>query len=302
MKRIIKNLIPPFLYQWIKNIFVKPIQFTPVWTTLSYWPIRGVKVFFDPKGPWQKKLLDSSYDSFFFERLNKINLEGKTIYDIGAHIGFHSLYFARLVGPKGKVYAFEPNPKNVERFKLIQDKNDDIKNNISIFDAAVSDILGIEEFSMSEDVESGRSSGGFIDTADTIWERGVFKQRGFTEIKVKTVPVDLFKEELGITEAPDIIKIDVEGAESLVLKGARETIKKYRPLILLEVHSMLNMFNVVSFLSSLSYELEILKEEKDGRCFIAASEKRSKSTLLLRSSEDATKGPTPFIEARPKKI
>ena len=126
---------------------------------------------------------------------------------------------------------------------------------------------------MSEDIESGRSSGGFIDTADTIWERGAFKQRGFTETKVRTVPLDLFKKELGIQEAPDLIKIDVEGAESLVLLGAKNTLLNKKPIILLEVHSMLNMFNVVLILSSLSYELEIIKEETDGRCFIEARPK-----------------------------
>ena len=42
--------------------------------------------------------------------------------------------------------------KNVERLKLIRDKNNDIRNTVSIFDVAVSDILGSEEFSMSEDI------------------------------------------------------------------------------------------------------------------------------------------------------
>ena len=214
-------------------------------------------MFFDPSGPWQKTIISNTYDTFLFEAVSATAPQGKVIFDIGAHIGFHSVYFARLVGQKGKVYAFEPNPKNVERLKLIRDKNSDIKNIISVYDVAVSNVLGTEKFSMSEDIESGRSSGGFIDTADTIWERNAFKQRGFTEIRVKTVPIDLFKEELGIPEAPNIIKIDVEGAEFLVLRGAEETIKKYHPFILLEVHSMLNMFNVVSFLSSLSYELKI---------------------------------------------
>jgi sulfopyruvate decarboxylase TPP-binding subunit len=122
-------------------------------------------------------------------------------------------------------------------------------------------------------VESGRSSGGFIDTADTIWPRETFKQRGFTEIKVRTVPLDLFKEELGISESPDIIKIDVEGAEHLVLCGAKHTLATKKPVLLLEIHSMLNMFSVVSLLSSLSYELKILKEESDGRCFLEAHPK-----------------------------
>ncbi|MEK7555867.1 MAG: FkbM family methyltransferase [Patescibacteria group bacterium] len=273
MKQLIKNITPPIIYALLRKLLVKPKTFSPKWNTLIYKPLEGLQIFFDPTGPWQKTILNNTYDTFLFKRLNSEALQGKIIYDIGAHIGFHSLYFARLVGPKGKIYAFEPNQKNVERLKLIRDKNNDIRNTVSIFDVAVSDILGSEEFSMSEDIESGRSSGGFIDTADTIWERGAFKQRGFTETKVRTVPLDLFKKELGIQEAPDLIKIDVEGAESLVLLGAKNTLLNKKPIILLEVHSMLNMFNVVLILSSLSYELEIIKEETDGRCFIEARPK-----------------------------
>lgn len=273
MKNFLKEITPPFLYAFLRKHLIKPRTFSPTWNTLTYKPLNGVQIFFDPTGPWQKTILDNTYDTFLFKRLDAYKLEGKVIYDIGAHIGFHSLYFARLVGPKGKVYAFEPNPKNIERLNLIRDKNPDIKNIITVCDVAVSNILGTEEFSMSEDIESGRSSGGFIDTADTIWGREAFAMRGFQEITVSTVPMDLFKQELGIQETPDLIKIDVEGAESLVLLGAKSTLMSKRPVILMEVHSMLNMFNVVSILSSISYEMEIIKEETDGRCFIEARPK-----------------------------
>ncbi len=274
MKQLIKYITPPIIWEFSKKLLVRPRIFSPVWNTLRYKPLNGIQIFFDPTGPWQKTIINNTYDSFLFESLAKENLDAKVIFDIGAHIGFHSLYFARLVGPKGKVYAFEPNPKNAERLNLIREKNTDIKNIISVVDVAVSDVLGTEEFSMSEDIESGRSSGGFIDTADTIWGREAFKMRGFTETKVRTVPLDLFNKELGITESPDLIKIDVEGAESLVLLGAKNTLMTKKPILLLEVHSMLNMFNVVSILSSLSYEMKILKEESDGRCFIEARPKK----------------------------
>lgn len=141
MKQLIKNITPPIVYAPLKRLLVKPKIFSPVWNTLTYKPIDGIQVFFDPTGPWQKTILNNTHETFLFERLRVETLQGKVIFDIGAHVGFHSLYFARLVGPKGKVYAFEPNPKNVERFKLIRDKNDDIRNTISIFDIAVSNCL-----------------------------------------------------------------------------------------------------------------------------------------------------------------
>jgi FkbM family methyltransferase len=274
MKNFIKNITPPILYQWLRKLFLKPRIYTPRWNTLAYAPLKGIQMYFDPTGPWQSKIINNTYDSFLFKRISQLKMEGKIVYDIGAHIGFHSLYFARLVGPKGKVYAFEPNPKNIERLNLIREKNPDIKNIITVCDVAVSNVSGSETFSMSDEVESGRSSGSFIDTADTIWERSAFASRGFNEIQVKTVPMDLFKKELPIEDAPDVIKIDVEGAESLVLSGAKNTLLEKKPIIFLEVHSMQNMFDVVSFLTSLSYGLEIINKEQDGRCFIEARPKK----------------------------
>lgn len=270
MKEIIKKITPPILWSVMRDLFLKKKVFKPIWNTLSYPPLSGIKIYFDPNGPWQKKIIENKYDTFIFERLNSYNLKDKVIYDIGAHIGFHSFYFARIVGENGKVYAFEPNPQNVERMNMILENNQDIKNIVKIFDVAISDKIGSETFSMSGDIESGRSTGGFIDSADTIWERSAFIERGFKDRKVKTFPIDKLEESLGIKDAPDLMKIDVEGAESLVLIGAKSTILSKKPIILMEVHSIMNMFNVTSFLSSISYKIEIIKEESDGRCFIEA--------------------------------
>ena len=111
MKQLIKNITPPIIYALLRKLLVKPKTFSPKWNTLIYKPLEGLQIFFDPTGPWQKTILNNTYDTFLFKRLNSEALQGKIIYDIGAHIGFHSLYFARLVGPKGKIYAFEPNQK-----------------------------------------------------------------------------------------------------------------------------------------------------------------------------------------------
>lgn len=242
----------------------------PRWNTLNYKPLNGIKIFFDQTGPWQSKMIDNSYDTYLFDRVRKMDLKNKVIFDIGAHIGFHSFYFSRLVGPGGKVYAFEPNKYNLERFGLILDNNKDLKQNISIFDSAISDKTGISEFNINSDVESGRSSGNFIDSADTFWSRKTYDQKGFKKTQVKTVSLDSISKELGIYDQPDIIKIDVEGAENLVLSGATQTLTSKRPILFVEIHSISNMFRVTKTLTSLGYKTEMINTDPNGICFIEA--------------------------------
>jgi FkbM family methyltransferase len=220
------------------------------------------------------KMVDGSYDSFVFERLNKMDLRGKVVYDVGAHIGFHSLYFSRIVGKQGKVYAFEPSPKNVERFRTILDKNEGSRNIISIFTKAVSADIGVEVFNINNNIESGRSTGNFLESADTVWERGIYIQKGFTKVQVETVPIDAFKRVLSIKEDPDLIKIDVEGAEYAVLQGAKETLLRKKPVLMIEVHSIANMFSVVTFLNSISYEMELIGKVSHDVCYLEARPKK----------------------------
>jgi FkbM family methyltransferase len=269
MKRILKQVTPPLIFSAFKKILQKPATYTPVWNTFSYAPMEKVTMYFDPKGPWQQKLLSDKYDAYIFNRLKSLNLSGKTIFDVGAHIGFHSFYFSQLVGSKGKVYAFEPHPKNLERIQLCINENKNKVPTPIVVGIALSKTEGVIDFTLNNDIESGRSSGGFIENADTIWEKAVFTNRGFTKTKVKTLPLDELKK-IGISAKPNIIKIDVEGAEALVLRGGQKTILSHKPLIFLEVHSIKAMFEVMDFFKSVSYNTEIIHEEKDGRCFLEA--------------------------------
>jgi len=268
---IAKKIIPPFFYELVKNLIIGKKTYRPIWNTLSYKPMDGVKMFFDPSGSWQRKMMIGTYDTFLFDTLKTMKPEGKVIYDIGAHIGFHSLYFAKLVGNKGKVYSFEPNSANFERFNLILNENKNIKKIIQAFNVAASDKSETVEFNINNDIESGRSSGNFIENADPFWNKEIYTEKGFSKSKVKTIPIDSFKEELGIVDLPDIIKIDVEGAEYLVLLGAKNTLLTKKPILFIEIHSIENMFNVTHLLYSLNYDLKVMKKESTGICFLQAT-------------------------------
>ncbi|MFA6404803.1 MAG: FkbM family methyltransferase [Candidatus Paceibacterota bacterium] len=265
-----KDIVPPLLYRTIRQILLRQIKFRPRWNTLQYKSMEGVQMYFDPSGSWQKKMLDGSYDKFLFDRLRDIGASNKVIYDIGAHVGYHSLYFARMVGEGGKIFAFEPNNNNLDRIKLNLDHNKDLEKRIKIFNIAISDEYGNAEFNINNDIESGRSSGNFIGGAHPFWSRDVYKIKGFIKTRVKTIPIDMFREHLDINSSPDIIKLDVEGAEYLALKGAKNTLLSKRPIIFIEIHSMQSMFEVITFLTSLSYSSRIIHVEDNGVCYIEA--------------------------------
>ena len=276
----IKGIFPPFILLVIKKIvgikqsntfynFLNTANYKPIWNTLNYWPFNNNKILINPGGPFSK-MITGEYDKELFGVLKTENLKNKTVFDIGAHIGFDTLAFANLVGENGMVIAFEPNIYNVERLKMNIESNLQLKNRIVISNCALSDKDGQEEFIFSDNIESGTSSGSFIESADTAWEKGVYEDNiGFKRVKVETLSLDGLIDQYKNNEIA-MLKIDVEGAENLILKGAENFLKKFRPVILLEVHSILNGLLVAKYLGEYGYKINILSSEADGRCFICA--------------------------------
>lgn len=261
MKNIIKNITPPIIWNYLQSLFLNK-KCHPKWNTFTYKPMNGIRMFFDPSGKnWQSKMMDGSYDFYIFKSLAQMKLQGKVIYDVGAHIGFHSLYFARLVGNKGKVIAFEPNKENIKRLRMHLEANKDLQNIISAYEVAVSDKIGTEKFMINMQIESGRSMGNFLSGSDTYWSKEIFVNKGFKEVKVKTINIDSVEHKLENNALPDVIKIDVEGAEYKVLLGAENIIQKKRPVFFIEVHSIPSMFEVITFLYSHNYTAKIIRRE-----------------------------------------
>ena len=165
-----------------------------------------------------------------FERLVT---EGSVVFDVGAHVGFYTLLAATLVGPRGRVYAFEPLSANVHYLKAHLRLNR--INNVTVIEKAVSDRAGVTPF-----VEEPSSAMGHFAA-----------QGGMT---VPTVSLDdLFLR--GEIPAPDFIKIDVESAEWLALKGAESLLRRMRPTIFLSTDVYDLHRRCCQFLESIGYQL-----------------------------------------------
>ena len=175
------------------------------------------------------------------ETFIKSKIEGadtKVVIDIGANIGNHSVFLSNFFK---KVYAFEPNPVTFELL-TINTKYAPVKNNIEVFNFGLSDTNALLPFS----VNPHNIGGSFISEED---------ENEFPKIKVQVKKLDDINE---VRDEPiSLIKIDVEGHELKVLRGAQETITKWQPAIIFEQHAseIVNGSSAaVRLLSDLNYE------------------------------------------------
>jgi FkbM family methyltransferase len=141
---------------------------------------------------------------------------GHVVYDIGANVGLYTLLASRLAGPEGKVFAFEPLPRNL--IHLSRHVHLNHCSNVTILPFAVSDRSGSARF----DASAGSHQG-------CLTERG--------DIEVQTVTLDGLLSS-GAIAPPNILKVDVEGAEAKVLSGAEHLISVYKPAIFLATHGL----------------------------------------------------------------
>lgn len=240
------------------------------WCPVLSGSLAGRLLYMNPDSlAYQSDMLHGIFDRDLFDYIDRKDWTGKIIYDIGAHIGYHTLNFAYRVGLDGRVFSFEPHPSHIERLKLNLSENEDLAARVTLTQVAIGEKSERLQFIFQESVESienGRSSASFIEGASTPLPSSYYSDFATTEVDVKKLD-DLVKDSR--YPPPELIKIDVEGAESLVIMGALETLHEYKPIILVEIHSPANMLHVVTLLQPLGYSLLLLKEEDDGRCLLA---------------------------------
>lgn len=180
-----------------------------------------------------------TYEEFKTEGLLKVVRRGDVSYDIGGHVGYYAIVESVLAGDQGEVYVFEPRPLNIAYIKRHIEING--ISNVHLVEAAVSDRKGEARF----ETRTGTGTGHMSDTGN---------------LSVSTVIIDELVES-GSYPPPNFIKIDVEGAEASVLKGARRTIEKWRPNLLVATHGEDEHRFVIEFLETFRYDYEILNEQ-----------------------------------------
>jgi FkbM family methyltransferase len=228
------------------------------------------------------------YDYEFYCRINKDDFkimtiheddiikrftpkEGDIVVDIGAHIGLYTIISSKRVGVNGKVVAIEAHPSNFEML------NSNIKlnqlNNVIPLNYAVYS----KETKVKLYLPSGES--GFT-KYNTIMPNWINTREKFVEVNANTLDYLLQLNEIRQEEV-NWIKIDVEGAEFEVLKGATNVLSKSKDIaILMELHGPPHIYRpkVEEFLRSYNFKIEFEKSyEENGSMHIIMQ--KSASTM-----------------------
>jgi FkbM family methyltransferase len=172
--------------------------------------------------------------------------KGDTVIELGAHIGYVSIYFASLVGPEGRVFVFEPSPDNLAYTR----RNVGNEPAITLIEQAANDSAGVATFFVEELTGQNSTLIENYSLFDENRERA-FSGESYRAIEVPTTTVDLFVADTALQ--PNFIKIDVEGAELACLRGSIDTLKRFRPRLMVEVTHRHNA--VYELMTKLGYRI-----------------------------------------------
>jgi FkbM family methyltransferase len=155
------------------------------------------------------------------------------VFDLGGNVGYYNLIPAVRAGPRGRVFVFEPLPRNLDflrrHLSLYRIENG------TVIAAAVADRSGTVRFAEDASTSKGR-----------IGESGT--------LEAKSVLLDDWID-AGRLPAPDLLKIDIEGAEFLALQDARRMLAAVYPPIFLSTHPGRVHKQCLAFLESLAYRV-----------------------------------------------
>lgn len=173
------------------------------------------------------------YQQVEIDVLLQLIAENTVVYDIGANLGYHALAFA---SKSKNVHSFEANPQHYDLLRMNLQDNP----RCNYYNVAISDhdgMTNVETINTTEISNYGESTVGTKDGTS-----------------VQMFKIDTLVDK-GEIPPPHIMKIDVEGHEPMVFRGARKTIKKHQPVIYFEAQDSSNMPELYTFLDKLGYSM-----------------------------------------------
>lgn len=184
---------------------------------------------------------------------------GQTVIDIGSNVGEVCMNTAKRVGESGKVYAIEPHPDNIKRLKKNLSLN--TFSNIGLHQVALGNQTGTVKMYTYDSGNLGMNR---------MLNEG---EQNSTAVEVQLTTLDRFVSEQQIEELA-VMKLDVEGYELKALQGAKETLRKFKPVIFMELDNGYlnehgdNAADVIALLEGIGYEV---KHSETGRVITSST-------------------------------
>jgi FkbM family methyltransferase len=212
-------------------------------------PLKGRRL---PKQVALKNLamVFGQYEPHVVRELLSISEPVKVAYDIGAHVGFMTLALAERLDSDGRVFAFEPEPENIAIMRQLIIQNG-LQRLVCMIPIALGNANGEQNL-----INWKSSSMYFLESALDGQDIN-----DCPSMMVTTLTLDAFVFEQS-NPAPDILKIDVEGAEALVVQGGLRTLDVYSPKLLIEIHGPQNAKKMWSLVQPLNYSWRHLTPKK----------------------------------------
>lgn len=182
----------------------------------QFGPYRGLIFEISPQMRSRMCVFYTAYEPHVTHRLRQWLRPGMIAFDVGAHIGIHALYAAKLTGPQGLVYAFEPFPENYQL--LTRNIAHNKARNVLAINQAIAATAGTVGFTRG--LTDGTHHLAAADEAPSLM--------------LTSDTLDAFCERQ--QRWPELLLIDVEGAEAQVLCGGRRLLSRGKPRLILEHH------------------------------------------------------------------
>jgi FkbM family methyltransferase len=189
--------------------------------------LEGLEVVIRPDDQLSRALFVSgAYEPSTMLVVQRLLPRGGVFFDVGAHVGLFTLIASRWVGPAGRVYSFEPSPR--ERSRLEQHLAMNGCANVTVIPKAAGDSVGTASLIVAPAGASGLNTIG-----------SQFAYAGVASEQVIPVPMTSLDEIVSHRniDAVDVVKLDVEGAEYRCLLGAARMLERHRPSLVIEIFS-----------------------------------------------------------------
>lgn len=210
-----RNIEEPVI-RWRQNRAVlrtAPIVFEDIYG------IRFIKYSWDTRP--LDLLLHREHEKAQFQVMDLLLRPGAVVFDVGANVGFHSVFASRRINPNGKLYAFEPVPNTYWMLRETLALNR--CENVEALQMAVTNNNGTAQMNIFDSAYSEYNSLGYF-KMPTLEGKTVFPE---TTLQVPAISIDTFTLDRGIYEI-DLLKVDVEGFEKFVFEGTRAVLREHR--------------------------------------------------------------------------